>query len=904
MLKVKVQAPDDLDPQETSEWIEALDEIIDEAGPDRASYLLERLMERAANLGVQPPLRWNTPYINTIPPEDEVARPGDPKIERTIKSLVRWNAAAMVVRANKNDPNIGGHIATYASAATLFEVGFNHFFHGSYRDEKGNQLAGDFVYFQGHASPGVYARAFVEGRLSEKHLENFRHELRDQPGLSSYPHPWLMPDYWQFPTVSMGLGPICSIYQARFMKYLEHRGIIQPSPRKVWAFLGDGETDEPESLGALTLASREKLDNLIFVVNCNLQRLDGPVRGNGSIIQELEAAFRGAGWNVIKVIWGAGWDELLARDSTGLLLKRMGEVPDGEYQTFRAMNGAFIRKEFFGKYPELLRLVENMTDEQIWALRRGGHDPLKVFNAYKRAVETKGQPTVILAKTVKGYGLGETAEGRNTAHQAKKLGEADLIKLRDRFEIPSSWISNYSAGHMEFFRPPEDSEEVRYVKSRIEAMGGPVPSRKVKPIEIQAPPLETFQDLLGGSRGREASTTSAFVAILKNLMKHPDIGKLIVPIVPDEARTFGMESLFREYGIYASQGQRYKPVDANVLLYYKEAQDGQILEEGITEAGSMASFTAAGSAYATVGVPMIPFFTFYSMFGFQRVGDLCWAFADLRGKGFLMGATAGRSTLLGEGLQHQDGHSPILASVVPTCATYDPAYAYELAVIIQDGIRRMYQEREERFYYITIYNENYAQPAMPEDASAREEIRAGILNGIYKYRAAENGPAAVQLFGSGSILNEALRAQTILAERYQVAADVWSVTSYNELRRDGLAVERWNRLHPSEPAKSPHIVKVLAGSNGPIVAATDYIKAVPDQLAPWLCGRLNSLGTDGFGRSENREHLRRFFEISAEAIAQTALSALAREGVVDPRRAEVAIAELGFHPEQKDPARA
>jgi pyruvate dehydrogenase E1 component len=904
MLKVKVQAPDDLDPQETSEWIEALDEIIDEAGPDRAGYLLKRLTERAADLGVQTPLRWNTPYINTIPTEEQVTRPGDHKLERTIKSLVRWNAAAMVIRANKNDPNIGGHIATYASAATLFEVGFNHFFHGSYRDDKGGELAGDFVYFQGHASPGVYARAFVEGRLTEKHLENFRHELRDQPGLSSYPHPWLMPDYWQFPTVSMGLGPICSIYQARFMKYLEHRGIIQPSPRKVWAFLGDGECDEPESLGALTLASRERLDNLIFVVNCNLQRLDGPVRGNGSIIQELEAAFRGAGWNVIKVIWGAGWDDLLARDSTGLLLKRMSECPDGEYQVFRAMNGAFIRKEFFGKYPELLKLVEHLSDDEIWSLRRGGHDPLKVFNAYKRAVETNGQPTVILAKTVKGYGLGETAEGRNTAHQTKKMGEGDLIKLRDRFDIPVEWISNYSAGHMEFFRPPEDSEEIRYIKSRIEAMGGPVPSRKVKPIEIQAPPLETFHDVLGGSRGREASTTSAFVSILKNLMKHPELGKLIVPIVPDEARTFGMESLFREYGIYASQGQRYKPVDANVLLYYKEAQDGQILEEGITEAGSMASFTAAGSAYATVGVPMIPFFTFYSMFGFQRVGDLCWAFADVRGKGFLMGATAGRTTLLGEGLQHQDGHSPILASVVPTCASYDPAYAYELAVIIQDGIRRMYQEQEARFYYITIYNENYAQPPMPEDAGVREEIRTGILNGIYKYRAAENGPAAVQLFGSGSILNEALRAQKILEEKYQVAADVWSVTSYNELRRDGLAVERWNRLHPSEPAKAPHIVKVLDGSNGPIIAATDYIKAVPDQVAPWLCGRLNSLGTDGFGRSENREHLRRFFEISAEAIAQTALSALARSGAIDARRAEVAIAELGFHPEQRDPAKA
>ncbi|HUA87762.1 MAG TPA: pyruvate dehydrogenase (acetyl-transferring), homodimeric type [Bryobacteraceae bacterium] len=891
MLKAKVQAPDDLDPQETSEWMEALDQVIDEVGPDRANYLLERLMEHAANLGVQPPLRWNTPYINTIPPEEEVAYPGNRALERRIKSLIRWNATAMVVRANKYDPNIGGHLATYASVATLFEVGFNHFFHGSYDGQ-----AGDFVYFQGHASPGVYGRAFLEGRLNEKHLENFRHELRDEPGLSSYPHPWLMPDFWQFPTVSMGLGPICAIYQARFMKYLENRGIISHSPRKVWAFLGDGECDEPEALGALTLASREKLDNLIFVVNCNLQRLDGPVRGNGHIIQELEAAFRGAGWNVIKVIWGAGWDELLARDTTGLLLKRMHECVDGEYQAFRAMNGAYIRKEFFGKYPELLKLVEPMTDEQIWTLRRGGHDPVKVYNAYKRAAEHQGQPTVILAKTVKGYGLGEAAEGRMTAHQAKKLGAPEMIKLRDRFELP---LSNEVVEHIEFYRPPEESPELQYIKSRVQAMGGPVPARHVKPIHMTAPPLENFQDTLTGSRGREASTTAAFVSILKNLMKHPDTGKLIVPIIPDEARTFGMESLFRDYGIYASQGQRYKPVDANVLLYYKEAQDGQILEEGITEAGSMASFTAAGTAYATVGVPMIPFFTFYSMFGFQRIGDLCWAFADVRGKGFMMGATAGRTTLLGEGLQHDDGHSPILYSVIPTCAIYDPAYAYELTVIIQDGIRRMYQEQEDRFYYITVYNENYAQPPMPEGDGVRE----GILRGIYKYRAAEEGEAAVQLFGSGSILNEALRAQKILAERYQISADVWSVTSYNELRREGLAVERWNRLHPSEERKTPHIVNVLQGASGPIIAATDYIKAVPDQLAPWLNGRLTSLGTDGFGRSENREHLRRFFEISAEAIAQGALSALARTGAIDARRAEAAIAELGFAPEKRDPSR-
>ncbi|PYT14719.1 MAG: pyruvate dehydrogenase (acetyl-transferring), homodimeric type [Acidobacteria bacterium] len=884
MLKIKVEVPDDLNPQETSEWVEALDEIVDEAGPDRAGYLLERLMERAANLGVNPPLRWNTPYINTIPPEEEVAFPGDRAMERVIKSLVRWNATAMVVRANKYDANIGGHLATHASLATLLEVGFNHFFHGSYGD-----LPGDFVYFQGHASPGVYARAFLEGRLNEKHLENFRHELRKEPGLSSYPHPWLMPEFWQFPTVSMGLAPISAIYQARFMKYLEHRGIIQPSPRKVWAFLGDGECDEPESLGALTLASREKLDNLIFVVNCNLQRLDGPVRGNGSIIQELEAAFLGAGWNVIKVIWGAGWDDLLARDSSGLLLKRMHECVDGEYQVFRAQSGAYIRKEFFGKYPQLLKLVEHLSDDEIWALRRGGHDPVKVYNAYKRALEHRDQPTVILAKTVKGYGLGEVAEGRMTAHQQKKMNAADLLKVRDRFNIP---ITDEVVKELEFFRPAENSPEMKYLRERIRALGGSLPARKVKKVELKAPPLDLFHDALGGSRGREASTTAAFVSVLKALLKNPETGKLVVPIIPDEARTFGMESLFREFGIYASQGQRYKPVDANVLLYYKEAQNGQILEEGITEAGSMASCLAAGTAYANHGVPMIPFFIYYSMFGYQRVGDLVWSFADSRGKGFLMGGTAGRSTLLGEGLQHQDGHSPVLFSVVPTCAIYDPAYAYELAVIIQDGIRRMYQEHEDRFYYLTVYNENYVQPPMPEGAGVRE----GILSGIY--------PPVAQLFGSGPILNEALRAQKILAERYQIAVDVWSVTSYNELRREALAVERWNRLHPASKPKIPYIAQVLEGVAGPIVAATDYMKAVPDQLAPWLPGRLHSLGTDGFGRSENREHLRRFFEISAEAIAQATLSALARNAAIDPKRAEAAISELGLDAEKQDPARA
>ena len=895
MLKAKVDAPDDLNPQETSEWVEALDEMIDEAGPDRASYLLERLMERAGNLGVQVPLRWNTPYINTIPTEDEVAYPGDRAIERRIKSLVRWNATAMVVRANKYDANIGGHLATYASLATMLEVGYNHFFRGSYPGPDGTKLPGDFVYFQGHASPGVYSRAYLEGRLSEEHLQNFRHELRDHPGLSSYPHPWLMPNFWQFPTVSMGLGPIAAIYQARFMRYLENRGVIPATGRKVWAFLGDGETDEPESLGAITLGARERLDNLIFVVNCNLQRLDGPVRGNGHIIQELEAAFRGAGWNVIKVVWGAGWDDLLARDSSGLLIKRMHECVDGEYQTFRAHDGAFLRKEFFGKYPELLKLVEHMSDDDLWNLRRGGLDPIKVFNAYRRAMMAQGQPTVILAKTVKGYGLGEITEGRMTAHQQKKLTDSDLIKIRDRFNLP---LTDEMVQHVDFYRPPEDSPEMKYLRSRLEAQGGSLPERKVKPIEIKAPPLEIFHDVTGGSRDREASTTAAFVSILKALFK-TEIGKLVVPIVPDEARTFGMESLFRERGIYASQGQKYKPVDSNVLLYYKEAKDGQILEEGITEAGSMASCIAAGTAYANYGVPMIPFFIYYSMFGFQRVGDLIWAFADSRGKGFLMGGTAGRTTLLGEGLQHQDGHSPVHASTVPTCVTYDPAYAYELAVIVQDGIRRMYQEMEDRFYYLTVYNENYVQPPMPEG----EHIREGILRGLYKYKPAEKGPAAAQLFGSGPMLNEALKAQQILAERYQVATDVWSVTSYNQLRRNALETERWNRLHPAEPRRTPDIVTALEGSNGPIIASSDYMKIVPDQLAQWLPGRLTSLGTDGFGRSENREYLRRFFEISAEAIVQATLAALAREGKIDPKKAAAAVAEMGFDPERKDPAR-
>lgn len=890
MLKRKVDTPADLNPQETAEWIEALDEVIDAAGPDRASYLLERLIERAASFGITSANKLNTPYVNTIPVEEEVPYPGDREIERRIKSLVRWNAMAMVVRANKYDDGIGGHISTYASLATLVEVGLNHFFRGSHDDQRG-----DFIYFQGHASPGMYARAFVEGRLTEKHLENFRHELRDHPGLSSYPHPWLMPEFWNFPTVSMGIGPINSIYQARFMRYLENRGIIPATPRKVWAFVGDGETDEPETLGAITLACREKLDNLIWVVNCNLQRLDGPVRGNGHIIQELEAAFRGAGWNVIKVIWGDDWDRLLAKDKSGLLIKRMGECVDGEYQNFKAKGGAYVRKEFFGKYPELLELVADMSDEQLEKLRRGGHDPQKVYTAYKRAVEHKGAPTVILAKTIKGYGLGEAGEGRNVTHQQKKLNEKELEYFRSRFDIP---IPEETVHTVSFYRPPEDSPEMQYLHKRRKELGGYLPARHVKPIKIKAPPLETFSDALAGSKGREAMTTGGFVSILRALLRDDKLGKYIVPIIPDEARTFGMDSLFRQAGIYASQGQLYKPVDSEMFLYYREAKDGQILEEGITEAGSLASFTAAGTAYATYGVPMIPFFAYYSMFGFQRVGDLVWAFADSRGKGFLMGGTAGRTTLSGEGLQHQDGHSLVLSSAVPTCHSYDPAYAYEMAVIIQDGIRRMYENMEDHFYYITHYNEFYVQPPMPETEGCRE----GILRGIYLYRPAGDDEAVVQLFGSGPILNEALRAQEILRDRYQVPANVWSVTSYNELRRDALAVERWNRLHPGEEPNRPHIHEVLAGHEGPIIGATDYMKIVPDQIAPWLPGRLTSLGTDGFGRSDNRQHLRHFFEVNAESIAAAALSRLSREGQFDPDRAMAALDELGVDPEAPDPS--
>jgi pyruvate dehydrogenase E1 component len=879
----------DLDPRETAEWLEALDQIVEDAGSDRVSFLLEKLMARARSSGVEVPIRTTTDYINTLRPEDEVPYPGDRALERRIKSLTRWNAMAMVSHQNKYDDGIGGHISTYASLATLVEVGFNHFFHGSYADQPG-----DLVYFQGHASPGIYARAFLEGRLTEEHLSNFRHELRGAPGLSSYPHPWLMKDFWQFPTVSMGIGPINAIYQARFMRYLENRGMIAPSPRKVWAFLGDGEMDEPESTGAIGVATREKLDNLIFVINCNLQRLDGPVRGNGKIVQELEGLFRGAGWNVIKCLWGGDWDPLLAKDTSGKLIQLMNECVDGEYQAFKAKGGAYVRKEFFGRYPETAKLVEDMTDEQIGNLHRGGHDAYKVYNAYKAAVEHTGGPTVVLAKTVKGYGLGDSGEGRNYTHQQKKLTEKAIEYFRSRFEIP---LPDDAARDGAFYRPPESSPEIAYLHERRRVLGGYLPSRKPAPSQTKAPTADLIDEFRVGSKEPHPSSTMAFVRLLGKLMKS-DIGKRIVPIIPDEARTFGMEAMFRNYGIYASGGQLYKPHDADILLYYKEAKDGQILEEGITEAGSMAEFTAAGTAYSNYGVDCIPFFIYYSMFGFQRVGDLIWAFADSRGKGFLMGGTAGRTTLSGEGLQHQDGHSLLLASTVPTLASYDPCYAFEIAVIVREGIRRMFENREDLFYYITLYNEAYPQEPMPEGT---EE---GILKGLYLFRKSSvaKPKGQVQLLGSGSILTEALKAQQILAEQYNVAADVWSATSYSQLRREALHTERWNRLHPAEPAKKPFVQTLLESTTGPIIAASDYMKIVQDQIAPWLPGRYLSLGTDGFGRSDNRKYLRAHFEVDAASIAGAALSRLARDGKFDAKKAAKALTDLGLDPEKIDAA--
>jgi pyruvate dehydrogenase E1 component len=880
----------DSDPADTNGWLESLDSVLQSDGPQRARYLLERLIEHGLTQGVALPFTANTPYINTIPADEQPMYPGDREVERRIRSLIRWNAMAMVVRANRLYAGLGGHISTYASCATLFETGFNHFFRAHTDDAVGDQ-----VYFQGHASPGIYARAYLEGRLTAAQLHAFRREVGGG-GLSSYPHPWLMPDFWEFPSVSMGLSPIASIYQARFNRYLRDRGICDTDGSHVWAFIGDGETDEPETLGAITLAAREHLDNLIWVINCNLQRLDGPVRGNGKIIQELEAVFRGAGWNVIKVIWGDDWDPLLANDRSGLLVQRMGEVTDGQYQKYTVSSGDYIRAHFFGAHPELLKMVENLTDAKLRKLRRGGHDPEKVYAAYRAAVAHVGAPTVVLAKTIKGYGLGEAGEGRNVTHQQKKLNEKELREFRDRFGIP---IADRELLETPFYRPPDDSEEIQYLLERRRQLGGLVPRRRVRAAPITPLPLDWFAEFFDDTREREVATTMALVRLLQRLMNDRELGRFIVPIVPDEARTFGMDALFRKFGIYSHLGQRYEPADSDVVLFYREATDGQLLEEGITEAGAMASFTAAGTAYATHGINTIPFFFFYSMFGFQRIGDLIWQNADARGRGFLVGATAGRTTLAGEGLQHQDGHSQLLASVVPTVHAYDPAFAYELAVIVQDGLRRMYGEGESCFYYLTVYNEMYPMPGMPAG------VADGIRRGLYKLAAARDpeGRPRMHLFGSGPILREALKAQRLLDER-GVAADVWSATSYTELRRDALAVERWNTLHPEEPERVPYITQVLADEPWPVIAATDYMRAVPDQIARFVPAGFRSLGTDGFGRSDTRDALRRFFEIDAAAITVAALAELARRGAVERSAVSRAIDELDVDPDQPDPATA
>jgi pyruvate dehydrogenase E1 component len=874
---------------ENREWLESLDYVYQNEGAERVQELIQRLRDRAHSYGVRIDYPGSTPYINTIPVTQQPPYPGDRAIERRIKSFIRWNAMAMVVRANRKSSGIGGHISTFGSSATILEVAFNHFLRGH-----GDGHEGDIVYFQGHAAPGIYARAFLEGRIDETHLENFRRELADGGGLSSYPHPRLMPDFWEFPTVSMGLTSITAIYQARFNRYLEQRGIKPTSHRRVWAFLGDGEMDEPESLGAITLASRERLDNLTFVVNCNLQRLDGPVRGNGKIIQELEAAFRGAGWNVIKVIWGSDWDKLLAADSDGVLVKRMGEVVDGFFQKYATEDGAYIRDHFFGADPRLLKMVENYSDEQIRTLNRGGHDPAKVHAAFKSAVEHKGQPTVVLAYTVKGYGLGETGEGRNITHQQKKLNEEELRQFRNKFGIP---IDDEDVAEAPFYRPGEESEEMTYLHARRKELGGYVPERVVDAPALKAPPLETFAEFLEGTGDREVATTMVFVHMLSKLLKDKEIGGRVVPIVPDEARTFGMEALFRQVGIYSSLGQLYEPVDAESLLYYKEATDGAILEEGITEAGSMASFVAAGTAYSTHGINMVPFYIYYSMFGFQRIGDLIWLAADQQAKGFLLGGTAGRTTLAGEGLQHQDGQSHLLAYPVPSLRAYDPAFAYELAVIVREGIRRMYEENINEFYYLTVMNEPYAQPPMPPG------VEEGILRGIYRYMSSASEPSegTVHLLGSGTILNEAIEAKKILEERFDVPADVYSVTSYKELYMDALAAERWNLLHPGEAPRVPYVSQVLGDQKGVFVAASDYVKTLPASISKWIPGHVEYLGTEGFGRSEDRASLRDFFEVDARYIALAALSALVRTGRLESSVVEKAIGDLGIDPGKKNP---
>lgn len=882
-----MQDMQDLDPIETQEWLDSLESVLDHEGEERAHYLLTRMGELATRTGTQLPYAITTPYRNTIPVTHEAHMPGDLFMERRIRSLVRWNALATVMRANKKDPDLGGHISTFASSATLYDIGFNYFFQAPTAEH-----GGDLIYFQGHAAPGVYARAFLEGRISEAQLQQFRQEV-DGDGLSSYPHPHLMPDFWQFPTVSMGLGPIQAIYQARFMKYLEHRGFIPAGKQKVWCFMGDGECDEPESLGAISLAGREKLDNLIFVINCNLQRLDGPVRGNGKIIQELEGVFRGAQWNVNKVVWGRFWDPLFAKDHAGLLQQRMDEVVDGDYQNYKAKDGAFVRKHFFGARPELLELVKDMSDEDIWKLNRGGHDPYKVYAAYHQAVNHQGQPSVILAKTIKGYGTG-AGEAKNIAHNVKKVDVESLKLFRDKFDVP---LKDEELEDLPFYRPDENSPEMKYLRSRREALGGFVPQRRRKSISTPPPPLDSLKAILDGTGDREISTTMAFVRILAQLVKDKELGSRIVPIIPDEARTFGMEGMFRQLGIYSSVGQLYEPVDKDQVMFYREDKKGQILEEGINEAGAMSSWISAATAYSNHNQPMLPFYVFYSMFGFQRIGDLAWAAGDSQARGFLIGGTAGRTTLNGEGLQHEDGHSHILASTIPNCRTYDPTYAYEMAVIIREGIRQMTEEQQNVFYYITAMNEAYTQPAMPEGAEA------GIVKGMYLLEEDKRDAAHhVQLLGSGTILREVREAAKILREDYNVAADVWSVTSFNELRRNGLAVERRNRLHPEQKPEQSYVEQCLNGRKGPVVASTDYMKLFADQIRQWVPSReYKVLGTDGFGRSDTRKKLRHFFEVDRYWVVLAALEALADRGDIEAKVVAEAIAKFGIDPDKRNP---
>ncbi len=882
----KAQDDQDQDHDETREWLDALGAVIESAGPERAHYLLERLIDEARQAGAHLPYSANTPYLNTIPPHQEDYTPGDPALEWRIRSINRWNAMAMVVKANRKNAELGGHIASYASAATLYEVGFNHFWHAP-----SEKHGGDLVYIQGHSAPGIYARAYLLGLLDEEDLDRFRQEV-DGGGLSSYPHPWLMPKFWQFPTVSMGLGPIMAIYQARFMRYLHNRDLVNTRARKVWAFMGDGEMDEPEAFGAAALASREKLDNLVFVINCNLQRLDGPVRGNGKIIQELESDFRGAGWNVIKVIWGSHWDALLARDTQGLLLRVMEETVDGEYQALKAFDGAYVREHFFGKFPELKAMVSHMSDEDIFRLNRGGHDPHKVYAAYSAAMKHTGQPTVILCKTVKGYGMGEAGEGKNITHQQKKMGEESLKHVRDRFDIP---ISDDEIAAAPFYKPAPDSPEMQYLRERTAALGGFIPQRRSASATLQIPGISLFENMLKGTDGREISTTMAFVRILAALTRDKQLGRHVVPIVPDEARTFGMEGMFRQLGIYSSVGQLYEPVDHDQVMYYREDIRGQILEEGINEAGAMCSWIAAATAYSNHDLQMIPFYIFYSMFGFQRVGDLAWAAADMQARGFLIGGTSGRTTLAGEGLQHQDGHSHLLASTIPNCISYDPTYAYELAVILHDGLKRMFERQEKCFYYVTVMNENYAHPPIPEGVSD------GIIRGMYLLQEARKAPR-VQLLGSGAILNEVIAAAQLLAEDFQIHANVWSVTSFNELRRDGLDCDRWNMMHPTDTPRLSYVTQALLKHPGPVVAATDYMQSYADQIRTFIPNAYRVLGTDGFGRSDSRKKLREFFEVNRYYICVAALKTLADDGELAPQVVQDALAKYGIDPEKPNPA--